>query len=276
MWMWSYCQSASVSGIISEDVNFIYEIFPVVPSMRAIIRVDVSYPIESVVEEGHYPILGIHTMQDHTNIEQRCTHVDYGQFINRDMHPGITTAPNHSRSLRCEMDNVDMLHCTGNITVQDFIPRNFSFSFGFYCSQIGPTSSLKGLIYKISITNQTNETKCFELSHWDICYRYLQYGVDVNLFGRQNNHTDRWWSAILTDSKYNMTCYQHRVEFLCYMFVSKCDPNSKRIIPPCREMCHDYKYGCYQGASFDCDYLPPLAGDVPCFYEPVWCKDPPL
>ena len=20
---------------------------------------------------------------------------------------------------------------------------------------------------------------------------------------------------------------------------------------------------------------PPLAGDVPCFYEPVWCKDPP-
>ena len=95
------------------------------------------------------------------------------------------------------------------------------------------------------------------------------------MFGRQNKQTDRWWSAILTDSKYNMSCYQHRVEFLCYMFVSKCDPNSKRIIPPCREMCHDYKNGCYQGAPFDCDYLPPLVGDVPCFYEPVWCKDPP-
>ena len=274
--MWSYSQSASVSGIISEDVMFIYKTFPVLSSMRAIIQVDVYYPINSVRKQGNYPMMGIYTTGDHINIIQRCTHVDHGQFINRDMHPVITIAQNHSRSLRCEMDNMAVLHCTGNITVQDFIPRNFSFSFGFYCSQIGPTSSLKGLIYNISITDQTNEAKCFELSHWDICYRYLQYGVDVNLFGRQNKPTDQWWSAILTDSKYNMSCYQHRVEFLCYMFVSKCDPNSNRIIPPCREMCHDYKDGCYQGASFDCDYLPPLVGDVPCFYEPVWCKDPPI
>ena len=89
----------------------------------------------------------------------------------------------------------------------DFIPRNFSFSFGFNCFQINPFNSLKGLIYNFSITELTNETNCFELSHADICYRYLQYGVDVNLFGRQNKQTDRWWSVILTDSKYNMSCY---------------------------------------------------------------------
>ena len=27
--------------------------------------------------------------------------------------------------------------------------------------------------------------------------------------------------------------------------------------------------------EFDCDYLPSLRGDIPCFYKPVTCKSPP-
>ena len=27
---------------------------------------------------------------------------------------------------------------------------------------------------------------------------------------------------------------------------------------------------------FDCDYLPSLNGDIPCFYKPVSCKPPPV
>ena len=169
LWMWSYSQSVSVSGIISEGVMFIYQTFPVLSSMRAIIQVDVYYPINSVRRQGSYPIMGIYTTADHINIKQRCTCVDYGQFRNKELHPGLTTAQNRSGSLRCEIDNVVMLHCTGNITVQDFIARNFSFSFGFNCSQINPFNSLKGLIYNFSITELTNETNCFELSHADIC-----------------------------------------------------------------------------------------------------------
>ena len=52
---------------------------------------------------------------------------------------------------------------------------------------MNPFNSLKGLVYNFSITELTNETNFFELSHADICYRYLQHGVDVNLFGRENN-----------------------------------------------------------------------------------------
>ena len=75
----------------------------------------------SLAEEGHYPILGIHTIQDHINIEQRCTHVDYGQFRNKELHPGLTTAQNRSGSLRCEIDNVVHAplhrkhHCAGTV-----------------------------------------------------------------------------------------------------------------------------------------------------------------
>ena len=271
---WTCCTTASVSGEISDDVIFIYKTFPVPPSMRAIIEVDISYPANSTSKDGHHQIMGIYTTQDHTNLEKQCTDRNYGQFGNKCMHPGITVDLDYNTSLNCHVDN--FTHCHGNITVQDFKPRNFSFSFGFNCSRITPISSLRGLVYNISIRGQTNETNCFELLHADICYRYLQYGADFNLFGRENKKTDRWWSVILTDSKYSLSCYQHSIEFLCYMFVSKCDPNSKKIIPPCREMCHDYKYGCFKGASFDCDYLPSLVDDVPCFYEPVWCKEPPI
>ena len=48
--------SITISGSVSGDVKFIYKMFPVPPSMRAIIEVDVSYP-DSFAR--HYPILGL-------------------------------------------------------------------------------------------------------------------------------------------------------------------------------------------------------------------------
>ena len=41
-------RSMSVSGVISKDITFLHKRFPVPPSMRAIIEVDVSYPINSI------------------------------------------------------------------------------------------------------------------------------------------------------------------------------------------------------------------------------------
>ena len=113
----------TISGSVSDDVKFIYKKFPVQSSMRAIIEVDVYYPDSN-------PILGIYTTRDHVNIKQKCVIKRYGQLENKNMHPGITMLGSDlSRTLNCATDNT--LHCTGNITVQDFKPRNFSFSFGF-------------------------------------------------------------------------------------------------------------------------------------------------
>ena len=46
--------------------------------------------------------------------------------------------------------------CHGKKTIQDYIPRSFAISFGFFCGR-AEGNSLKDLTYTISIYDQTNE-----------------------------------------------------------------------------------------------------------------------
>ena len=99
-------------------------------------------------------------------------------------------------------------------------------------------------------------------------------------------------------------CYQHFSELGCHIIVPECNPESKQVIHPCREMCHDLRKACSKITlpksmvsmkiphnssddttvtldntsfdTFDCDYLPSLNGDIPCFYKPVSCEPPPV
>ena len=139
--------------------------------------------------------------------------------------------------------------------------------------------SLTGLRYYIKMKGQTNDTNYFKLPTNDTCYRYLQYGILPNLLGKQDNWTDKWASEELKRYKYKQSCYQHEIELLCYLGAPKRVPDSKQIIHPCREMCHDYMRGCNFHKGYwkiiNCDYLPSLSGDIPCFYEPIWCNKPP-
>ena len=257
-WIWIY--STSIHGNISEDVSFIHKMFPVPPSMRATINVDVYYPHKYLYPA---PILGIYT-QDHENIRRQCTFSSHGQVGNRDLHPQLTRYLDFSRTLRCErMSNT--LHCKGSIIVQDFIQRNFSFSFGFKCDSI--IYSLKGLVYTISI-DQTNEIHCLEQSEDLRCYSYVQYAVFPNLMGQ--NIEEISFLPLMFE------CYQHAVELMCNMYMLKCDPESKKITPPCREMCEDYLKGCDSAVRnyMECSYLPSSNGNIPCLNRNVVCSSP--
>ena len=178
--------------------------------------------------------------------------------------------PYEARNLNCNMENTaNMLHCTGNITVQDFILRNFSYSFGFHCFNcLG--CSLRGLVYNLKIYGQTNETHCVKLSYWtaDICYPYTQYGVFPNLLGGEN----------INISQLAFGCYEHSIPFKCYLLLPKCDPVSKQMIHPCKEMCNDFLNACEHlfGYIYDCDYLPPWSGDILCLYHLVRLTGPPI
>ena len=137
-------------------------------------------------------------------------------------------------------------------------------------------------MYNISIS-VTNETECFRLLHNNTCHRYLQYGVLHNLMGKEYGRDEHltWIKhfSFLNPFRYILDCYQHLHEFLCYVFVPKFDPVSKQVIHPCREMCQDVKNACDLFRLFvylKCSYLPSLRGDVPCFYDPVFCGFPPL
>ena len=277
--------TAFVSGRISEDKTFLHKTFPVPPSTRAIIEVDVYDPVGSLRQRGHYVMMGIYTTLDHVNFRKQCTETMYGQFENQHLHLGITKNTGLSGRLRCNEDSFNALHCMGNITIQDFIPRKFSFSFGFHCNKVHASDSLRGLFYNISFYG-TNKTDCFEMPSNDTCYRYLQYEALLNLEGNEYTANHGGWSIDRSDImdylRYNLNCYQHLHEYLCYEIVPKCDPVLDKVIPPCREMCHEVFYACFLHTlppTFpwaNCDYLPSIRGNITCFYDPVFCMAPPI
>ena len=271
-----WIHSVTISGSVSEQVNFIHKTFPVQPSTRAIIEVDVYYPVDEYYENKHssyFPILGIYTTQDHVNIRSHCTDINYGQLLNFDLHPSITLDRYASRPLKCVNDNTTSIHCTGNITVQDFKPRNFSFSFGFKCGYRCGSCSLRGLIYKLRIHGQTNATKCVNLYSTKGCY-YFRYSVLPHLFGDENVKGLPFQYQV----RFGSTCYQYAIRFLCYLYFPQCDDIVQmQITYPCREMCHDYVNACGHLIRYkiDCDYLPPSNGDRYCYRRLTNCHEPP-
>ena len=291
--------SVSISGEISENITFLHKTFRVPPSTRAIIEVDGSYPESSVRRQGYNPMIGIYTTEDHVNIKKHCTQVSYGQVISTNLHRPIRIDESDIRPPKCLKEGLDTIHCRGNITIQDFKPRKFSFSFEFYCDRIRPNSSLQGLAYNISLHGQSNETSCIVLSRevGDLCSQFYSHGLLPNLIGIEDLLTVwRHWNSFRAGlSIYEGVCYQHLLELACYVVVPKCDPGSRQVIHPCREMCHDFRTACSKitlhktdvlseenivldlsSVDFDCDYLPSLHGDIQCHYNPVTCKSPPV
>ena len=275
---WIYPACRSVSGKISEDIAFLHKMFSVPPPKRAIIEVNVSYPDSSRLQKDHFLTVGIYTTKDHVNIIKHCVDKDIGQFWNEYLHPRIA---HHSRHLRCKVAHGNILYCSGNITVQDFIPRKFSFSFGFDCSNVDARDSLKGLFYNISIS-VTNETECFKLPFNNTCHRFLQYGVLHNLMGIEYERDEHlfWFDRFITVDVFRLLvhCYQYRHEFLCYVAVPKCDPVSIHVIHPCREMCQGAKIACGRVGFYkhlNCSTLPSKDENITCIYERMFCRAPP-
>ena len=272
-WKLTLCVNTMVSGVISDDLTFIHKTFSVPPSERAIIKVDLLVPSSSIRILRRYPMIGIYTTQDHINIRKQCIYRPYGQLLNRDLHPELTMNQNRSAPLTCELVyNNHQLLCQGNITVHDHFPRKFSFSFGFHCDGI---SSLRGLSNDI-IIRVSNETDCLELPSSFPYYRYVQYGTRPYLSGDEMLKK----FPLIKLLKSASSCFQHGTEFLCYIFTNKCDPQSNQIIPQCREMCYNYLDACGpqlgKWKNINCEYLPSLHEEIPCFYKTVQCKEPPI
>ena len=298
---WTFSLSVSVSGEISKDVAFFHELFPVQPSMRAIIGIYVSYPESSVRKHGHNPRIGIYTTQDHINIFKKCTYARNGQLANANLYPPIRLDESDLYSPKCLKEGLDNIHCKGNISIKDFQPRNFAFSFGFYCDQITANSSLKGLVYNISIYEQTNVTSCIYLPRKvrHLCSRYFVHGLIPYLIGLEDmvDVLSHWGMITSYATIFMELCYQHLQELMCHIVVPKCDPVSGQVIHPCREMCYDFKNACSKitlsmsiylsekmphiktnnnkmvlditAIGADCEYLPSSRDNISCLYKPI-------
>ena len=278
---WHYAQSlsASISGstFISywKPKKFFHKKFQVPSSKRAMIDVDVSLYQDRIPETP--PIMGIYTTEDNVDIRRRCIHSQYGQLGNKNLFPALTKNQSLSGPLRCERDYLSRLLtlCKGQISIQDYT------SFGFPCDTMNsfPNSRrflLPEINYYIAI-HVTNETTCYKLPVGHVCQRFIQFGAFPNLRGQIYNYLQPLLAPGLPLELEN--------EFLCYFFAHKCDPESNQIIPPCKEMCCEYislgasRFGYYKlwkhWIHLNCSYLPSVTNEVPCFYEPITCREPP-
>ena len=183
------------------------------------------------------------------------------------------------------------------------MPRTFSFSFGFECHliQSGPgmidvDRSYDILAYDVTIIGQTNWTGC--ASNWgnldtEMCH--FESVTATNLLGNKLSHSKdiayilkAFYNRAATDGKIldtNPICYQHFIETACHILLPPSQPDTGLVIHPCKEACYDMIKMCKHDLNtdeifgdfweFDCDYLPSVLDETPCYYEPITCYEPP-
>ena len=199
--------------------------------------------------------------------------------------------------------------CHGKKTIQDYIPRTFAISFGFFCGR-AEEKSLKGLTYNISIYDQTNETKCTPIPYnpHNPCFWQYRHTTLPNLIGMKNFREASSFLAavehitvVLPKLIGSLMCHKYFQELVCYSVFPKCNRIDNTVIHPCKELCMEFEKACLSpirkdiltseenntrlllqlirnvevtSAPLDCDYLPSRHGSIPCFYKPVTCDAP--
>ena len=271
-------------------MNFTSEIISVLPSKLATIE---------------------YTTKDDRDLKTNCIHDSFGQLGNEDLHTPLYNRSRPYRSTTCKLDHInsEVLQCEGRITVHDYKPRYYRFSFGYHCEEL-VRPSLSNLSFNFTISGQTNETTCTEIPELDDgffnCHQLYLHTSLPNLVGISS--TDILGKlrvlgplmGILLSSNGRL-CYKYAQELSCHIIYPECDPIKRRVINPCKESCSEFFEACskivtsalkrldYKGSYFspkltlgrilsefvDCNYLPVLNGPIPCYYKPVTCDPPP-
>ena len=296
------CDHLSINGTIDYDTNFFYMRFGTPPSKSASFEYYVTFPFQT-----EYVNLFFYTTETHVNMENNCSLRTYNQVMHNSMHQEFRT--NHKA---CP-DSYNNVHCHQSRRIHHYEPRNFSFSFGFYCTG-KLNKSLKGLQYNVIIDHQSNTTVCTNMSKdLTYCSNYYRQVSFPNLIDHSTKedaaklfHTLIPNDFILDDA---FDCYPYFLKAVCYLFFPKCIGSNKSFIVPCNETFEELSEACLSGqqfatnpenvlsdllsskrqtpvifnllslylsnTTFDFKYLPPVNGSIPCYYEKVKCESPP-
>ena len=251
LWHCTHSLTTSLFGDTSRNGNYFDRKFPVPPAKYAMIEGDIFIPGNQVPETPL--IMGIYTTE--VRSERGCIYRQYGQLANKNLFTALTPYLDLSGPLRCKdygFWDIGGFRCTGEISIQDYTPRNLSFLFGFFCYQ--RSRPFTYLQYNMTI-HVTNKTRCSRLPAEHTCHRYMKFGALPNLRGQMFNYLQPLPSCL--------QLFQISTKILCYLFTHECNPESNQIIPACVEMCFDYVHVCdYHSGSWghrkhiDCGYLP--------------------
>ena len=216
------------------------------PSKYATVEYAVRY--KSDLAQNRTLVLDIHT-DDNWSPEDECSNQTYGQLRNRNLHfPLSLTFSGCVKS----GGNSEMTFCAGKTAIQDYIPRQYSFSIGYDC-QKQEKAPLNGVYFNVSISDQTNYTECSQITYVQSkamsinCSKFYTTTSFPNLIGSQTiaegiTSLNQFYVRYLEALTLNRTssCYKRFFELVCYTFIPKCKETNFLTIPPCREMCEDF------------------------------------
>ena len=194
--------------------------------------------------------------------------------------------------------------------IQDYKPRYYGFSFGYYCGNL-VRPSLRGLSFNFSIFAQSNKTTCKRIPEvkdgFFKCHEMYPYSslpnlvgfqvMDINLVGQLTAIAP----LVAVDlSSHGRLCYKYARELWCRIGFPKCDPIKQQVFQPCKETCSAFLEACsdniisvlrrlnFKGSFFSAelqedgilleianwDYLPSVNGTIPCYHKHILCESP--
>ena len=274
---WECVHSILLNGPIVNDISFFHSKLSIQASKSATIEFWITLP-----KNFEYVNLYIYTTENHINVDKKCSYLSHGQVANDDLHQELSSERNS-----CQPGNEGLM-CHKKLEIQDYISRDYSFSLEFYCKD-RLRKSLKGLQYKIRMYAESNETSCTPMPYTITnCSQHYTQVSNHNLLSK-NTAEEVAWKINKGRAPFlrllDQNCYQHFDEWMCYLFLPKCDLENKTMVVPCKEGCQELEEACFLGLDlstisvfrdkYDCDYLPSMYGPIPCFYKPVTCDLPP-
>ena len=290
-----------VSDTIENDIQAYYGKLSKYPSKIATIEHSITYPLEE-----YKMYLYIYTHHEKLSLNSSYSRPKYGQLRNENLR--IPLLKGRYRNSWCHLEEGGKVcNCSGKTIVRDFLPRDFSFSFFSCLKNCSQKGSLLGMHFNVSIYDQSNETRCIDVSGSKIVECLKHYSHTAVLTWLTNTDFMSSLATLrLADIYFQLVdtrCHKYVFLFVCYTFLPKCDRVSEQIIPPCKEACSETTEACVtpeyieravnalkfsrlynwynilktwngKDPMFNCSYLPSKDSPIPCMYKPVTCIAP--
>ncbi len=267
--------------ICSAQPTLFYKELSTQPSLIATVR----YKITTAKNN---PLFDLYTEDSHESLDQLCSYRNFGQMSNAKIHLNLTL---NQKGCQSSFAVPELLECSGEVKILDYTPRIFSFSFGFSCHTPNALQ-LQNVSFEIEIIQQ-NITECIPFPPEErSCSLLFHRTLFPNLLGDESfaelYSGLRAAAAVLPPSSQDERqtdplCYKYFGEAICLALYPNCDTKTGTILPICRETCTDGLNACSHlsvlesnfSKLFNCNYLPSVFGNIPCFNKNVTCGDPP-
>ena len=172
----------------------------------------------------------------------------------------------------CKLINGDTISCERTISFGRSSPVAVSFTFA-------ACNSTLGIHLSYDVTFRSKPPNCFPNPKLGFCEEYATAGLPGTIGFTTLGDLLRY-KALMEFALHSFSsCHQRTYDFICRTALPECDPNTKRLIFPCRQQCEEIIGACKNqflkaGVKFSCNLYLNTTDEELCFYKPVKCPIP--